>query len=1120
MKKTQTIGDFDSHAVKKALLIMKLSFLLVFVATLQVSANVNGQEKVSLKVSQVEIARVLNSIERQGTYRFLYNSRLKDIQKKISVNAEHTDIPELLTRIFEGTDLTYKLLDNNLIAVFSSTLAVQDITVTGKVTGEFGEALSGVSVTIRGSSRGTTTDNNGLYTLTVPPDATLIISYIGYSDQEIVIKDQSIVNIKLLPSNKALDQVVVVGYGTQKKIDVTGATATIKGSELVKQPVLTATQAMQGKAAGVQIISSGQPGTQPSVRIRGTGSMLGGADPLYVVDGVLTTDITNINTADIVNVDVLKDASSTAIYGARGANGVIIITTKQGATGKMQISYNGNVGVQMAAHLVKMANAQQYIDYVQASLGPPVPSTGYSTDWYKQILRNAIEQDHNISISGASEKNKYLLSFGYADDEGIVINNDFKRFTVRLNDEFKLANNLTLGTLASYTDGINQNVNLAIAYNDAYRAAPTIPGKINGKYGNTSLFQDVGNPILDINDNNDRVTDDRLQGNVYLEYKPIPWLTLRSSIGADWEDYYNRLYNYQFFADSTTFITPGGNQSNQNSSLALTTINTLHWVWDNTVTFNKHFGAHGLTVLVGTTAESVKGTSTTSTIDGVPPNPNLWNAGNGNQALPFSIAGSAEQQTRNSYIARVNYSYADRYLLTANFRADGSSTFPVNNRWGYFPSVGVGWIISKEDFMKSQRWFDVLKIRGSWGEAGNDVTGTGTQGYTLTLLQNLPYYFGGSPTSGSAISQIVDQNLKWETSTETDAAIEFSSLASRLTGEVSYYNKTVKNALIYVQIPSTLGSYNPTNGGQGFVLTNAASVQNKGVELTLNWHDHISKDFSYSIGGNVTFNNNNVTGLNGGQPYIDGPIGADQPYVTKTASGHPIGSYYVQKVLGVFQSQAEINSYTDKNGNLLQPTAEPGDFKYQYNSNGQLDSVYAGSYQPKAYYGINIGVNYKQFDISVGGYGSEGGKIYNGKKAFRQSLTDNVEASTAEKRWTNSNHSESEPVANGGNLPASTYFVETGSYFRINNINLGYTLKPSILQRTRVISSLRIYLSAQNPFTITKYSGFTPELQPPVVTSARVLGAPVTTGTPTNAGIELNAYPTVRTFSAGVNVAF
>ena len=1124
MKKNLTIGVSYLHAVKKALLIMKLTFLLLTVAMLQVSAKVNGQAKVSLQSNQEEIARVLANIEKQSDYRFLYNNALKAMKQKISINVHDLEIKDALNTIFSGTDLTYKMLNDNLIVVLSSVAVLQDIQITGKVTGENGEVLSGVSVSLIGTSRGTATDNNGDFTITVPQDGTLRISYVGYQNQEIKVNNQSLINVILKPSVNQMDQVVVVGYGSQRKIDVTGATATVKGSELVKQPVLTATQAMQGKVAGVQITSSGQPGSQPSVRIRGTGSAIGGAEPLYVVDGVLTTDILNINTADIVNVDVLKDASSTAIYGARGANGVIIITTKQGAKGKMQISYNGNVGIQSATHLVKMANAQQYANYVSASTFGivNVAQTGVSTDWYKQLLRNAVEQDHGITISGASDNTKYLLSIGYADDQGIVVNNDFKRFSVRSNEEFKLADNLRFGVLSSYTNADNQNVNMATAYNDSYRAAPIIPGLVNGKYGNTSLFQNVGNPLLDINNNNYRTLDNRLQGNAFLEYKPVPWLTLRSSIGADWDNTSYRIYNYQFFSDTATFIKGGGNQSNPNSTLSFTAANSLHWVWDNTITFNKRFNDHNITVLVGTTAEAVSSTSSFASVQGVPANPNLWYLHNGNNALPFSNDGFGTKQTRNSYIGRLNYSYKDRYLLTGNFRADASSNFPSQFRWGYFPSVGAGWVISKEAFMESQTVFDLLKLRGSWGQAGNDFTGLGSAGYSYTLLQNLPYYFGGTPgvpppgTSGSAKSQIIDQELKWETTTESDVALEFSALKSRLSGEFSYYSKIVKNALINVLVPSTLGSFN-SSGGQGYVLTNAASVQNRGVELSLNWHDNIKKDLSYFINGNVTFNQNKVVGLNGGQPYIDGPIGADQPYITRTDNGQPIGSFYVQKVIGVFQSLTEVDNYVDKNGNILQPGAQPGDFKYQY-TNGNLDSVYAGSYQPKAYYGINFGVNYKNFDLSVGGYGTMGGKIYNGKKAFRQNLYDNIEASTADNQWTPSNPSQTEPRANAGNLPASTYFVESGSYFRINNINIGYSLPKAFLQRTRVISSLRVYVSAQNPFTFTKYSGFTPEIEPPLPITASLSNAPPSSSSPTNSGIELNAYPSVRTISLGVNV--
>ena len=1004
--------------------------------------------------------------------------------------------------------LTIVILLFSLVQVSAKDFSATNVIsrVTGKIKDAKGEPVPFATVKIKGTIKAVTADDKGNFSILADENDTLLISSAGFMQVEVAVDGKKEFAITLKDSEQILDQVVVVGYGTQRKIDVTGAVANIKGEELVKQPVLSATQAIQGKVAGVQIISSGQPGSQPSVRIRGTGSILGGVEPLYVVDGIITSDITNINTADIVNMDILKDASSTAIYGARGANGVIIITTKQGTTGNIKVNYNVNVGVQQVSNLVKMANAQQYASYVSASTFGlvNVPQTGYSTNWYNQILRNAIEENHNVSLSGATDKAKYLLSFGYADDQGIVTNNDFKRFTVRSNDEFKISDNFKLGIMASYSNGNTQNVNLGSAYNNAYRASPLIPGRVNGKYGNTSLYQNVGNPILDINNNDNNTLYNRLQGNVFLEYKPTSWLTLKSSVGADLDNNVNRVYGYAFSADTATFVTAGGNQSNPISSLSFTNSNSFHWVWDNIATINKRFGKHNFTLLAGTTAEKNTSSYNFSSAEGVPPESNLWYLHNADLTLPFSNDGQGTKSTRNSYISRLNYGYDNKYLLTATYRADGSSNFPVSNRWGYFPSIGVGWVISKEDFMASQHLFNLLKVKASYGLAGNDVTGAGSAGYTSTLLTGLPYYFGNPPTatSGSVTSQIVDQGLKWETTKESDVAVEFSMLQSKLSGEVSYYSKVTKNSLINVLVPSTLGSYNP-NGGQGYVLTNAASVQNKGIELALNWHDKLNKNASYSIGGNVTINKNEVVGLNGGQPFIDGSIGADQPYITKTANGHPIGSFYVQQVEGVFQSQIDVSNYT-YNGQPLQSTAEAGDLKYQYNK-GQLDSVYAGSYQPKAYYGINLGFVYKRVDISLVGYGTIGGVIYNGKKAFRQSLRDNIEASTASNQWTTANHTNTEPRANAGSLPASTYFVEPGGYFRINNLNIGYNFSPELLAKTTFIKTLRAYASGQNLLTITKYSGFSPELQP---------------SSPTNSGIELNAYPSVRTFSIGLNVGF
>lgn len=1085
------------------LLVMKFLILFFWLGIVQVSAKGYSQEgRLTLNLRKVELSKALNAIEHESDYRFLYNSSEVPRHLLVSIQAANRPIAEILSKLFHGTNLSFRILDNHLVVIMPQGADDQVIHLQGKITDENNKPLIGVTIQVKGAHVGTVSDVNGEFSMSLPDSAVLVVSYVGYQTQEVPVNGRSEIHIVMLSGSSQLNQVVVVGYGTQRRRDITGATASIDGAELVKQPVLTATQAIQGKVAGVQIINSGAPGSSPQVRIRGTGTMLGGANPLYVVDGVITDDITNINTADIVSVDILKDASSEAIYGVRAANGVIIITTKQGRSGKLRVNYNMNVGMRMAANLVKMANSRQYLDYEQAALGPSLNPTPYSTDWYAQILRRGVEQNHDLSISGGTEKVKYLFSTDYLSDQGIIIDNHYNRFTLRTNDEFGLAKGLTFGIQASYSNARTRNVNLGSAYNDAYRASPLIQSMQSGKYGNTSLFQNVGNPILDIRDNNNNSYENRLQGTGYLRYKPFSWLTLQSSMGGDLYFTNNKTYNYQFASDTSTFIKAGGNQSNSLSNLSETYAKSFHWDWDNTATIEKQFGGNDLKLLIGTTAEEFYSDFLYGFRQNVPADPNLWYLQAGDQNTQRNNGGG-DKWTRNSYLSRINYSFLDKYLFTGTLRADGSSRFPAQNRWGYFPALGAGWIISSEPFMRQQTIFQLLKLRASWGKVGND--NIPSDAFALTLTPNLPYFFAGNAQSGSAVTQIKDKNLKWETTEESDLGIEFSALQGKLSGELDYYDKKTHDALIYVLIPATLGSQPNPNSSvpAGYVLTNAATVQNVGEEITLKWSDQINRDFSYYVGGNISFNKNDVVGLNGGQPYIDGPVGASQPYVTRTDNGHPIGSFYVQKVLGVFQSQAEINSYKDASGNLLQPDAQPGDFKYEF-KNGHLDSVFAGSYQPKAFYGLNAGLNYRNIDFSIDCYGNYGNKVYNGKKAFRQSVLDNVEAATATSRWTNSHHTNTEPRANGGDLPASTYFVESGSYFRINNLTIGYRIAEAKLKNTHVIRSLRVYLTSQNLLTIKKYSGFTAELP----------------GTPTDAGIELNAYPTSKTFALGVNVGF
>ncbi len=1117
MKKILTIEDCSPHAVKKALLIMKLTSLLILVATLQVSARVSGQGKVSLKLNQVEISKALHSIEGLGTYRFLYNSRLEAVSHKVNIDMTNSAIGDVLNKLFAGTDLSYKMLENNLIVVVSSTLAVQDIRITGKVTSTTGDPLQGVSVTVKGTTIGTTTDNNGGFALTVPQTGTLVFSSIGFDTHEQPITDSGVVNVSLAASNKVLDQVVVVGYGTQRRGDLTGAIGSVKGADISKQQVLTATQAIQGKVAGVQIISSGDPNSNPTVHIRGIGTTLGGVSPLFVVDGVITDDIRNINSADIVSIDVLKDASSTAIYGVRAANGVLLITTKKGKRGKPVVAYDGSVGVKEISKLVNMAGPHQYANYINEGniyygtgdtvISNAMLAAGANTDWFDAIIKRSLIQNHNISVSGGSENADYFLSAGYITDGGIIQTNAFKRFTVRSNNDYRITNNFKVSTLVSYSRTILRDVDLN-NFNLAYRAAPYVPAKIGNLYGNTSLANNVGNPLLNLDDVSNGTVDNRLQATIVAEYKPLPWITLHSSLGTDLDFYNNTNYDYLYLnsGPGNVFLTAGGNQYVNNSTLALTKNNYTRWLWDNTVTLAKTFDKHNFTLLAGTTAETFTSNSFLGSVKDVPPSPDRRYLSQGTLTTA-TVTNSGDKYTRESYIGRLNYNFDQRYYVTASIRADASSKFPSYDRWGYFPSVALAWNLAHENFFSGlNKTFDQLKIRGSWGKVGND--NIISNAYIPLATPNVPYFFNNGQYNGISFDAAANPNLKWETSKEYDLGLDFAVLHNRLNGTIDLYNKKTNNALIYVNFPGVYIGDVDNN-----YITNAADIRNKGIELSLNWSDNIDNNWKYSIGGNIAFNQNRVIGLNGGQALYDGNLNGYQ--VTKTDNGQPIGAFFLRQFDGIFQNAAQI-------ANSAQKSAQVGDIRYKDISgpNGKQDGViddfdraFSGSYQPKYTYGITGSVSYKTFDLSFNTYGTHGGKIYNGKKQLTGSDPyDNIETKVATGRWTVNNPSNSIPRATIGTLPASTYFLESGNFFRINNITLGYTLPKPFLTKAK-FQNLRIYVTTQNPFTFTKYSGFTPELAPPINTLS-------STPSTTNAGIEQAIYPSTRSLSGGINFSF
>ncbi len=1098
MKKIERLLILKKRSIFKMLLLMKFTIAFILLASLQLSAKTFSQERITINLKSADLKTALKQIEKKSIFRFLYNDEIVSSNQKVSINAVNLPVLEVLDGIFSETELTYRILNNNLVVITKKTFVVKDVSVSGKVTNSAGEPVQGVTVSVKGSAAGTSTNTTGNYTLSVPDGATLVYSSVGYEPQEIVVNGRTEINVVLVTSAKEIEQVIVVGYGTARKKDLTGSVASVTGAELAKQPVLTATQAVQGKVAGVQVISSGDPNALPVIRIRGTGTMLGGANPLYVVDGIINDDIRNINSADIVSLDILKDASATAIYGMRAANGVVLITTKKGRPGKMLINYDASFGVKEATRLVDMAGAKQYAGYVnEASVyygsGDSIVTqatlqNGGNTDWYDEILKKGFFQNHNLSLSGGSDKINYFLSAGYLSDEGIIRTNNFNRFTIRSNNDYKISNKFKVSTLLSYSRSDVRNIDLG-AFNVAYRAAPYVVAKQNNLYGNTSLSNNVGNPILDQDKNNNSGKGDRFQGNIVGEYKPITWLTLRTSFGVDKNNFrsVNFGYKYANAGPNNVFLTSGSNQLRNNSTLTVEESQGNRWVWDNTATIVKKFGDHNFNLLVGTTAEEIKQNKIGGRRLDVPEDEDQWylNAGS---TIGATNVNDGDKSTRSSYLGRLNYNFKDKYFLTATGRYDATSRLPKDNRWGFFPSVGVGWVISSEQFMENQKTFDNLKLRASYGKVGND--GIPSNAFTSLATPNLPYFINGVEVLNFRLEQLYDPRIKWEVTTEVNIGLDFGLLKRRLSGTIDVYDRKTEDALVRIKTPTILGDDE--------YITNAATFTNKGVELGLNWADNISRDWKYNFGGNVAFNKNRIENLNGGQAIPDGNVGG-KGTTTLSDNGQPIGSFYLWEVDGIFQTAAEI-------AGSAQPGAKPGDLRYRdVNGDKQInasDRVFQGSYQPKVTYGINGGVSFKTLDLSIGGYGTSGGKIYNGKKAARGDFRDNIETEIAINRWTPNNPNTTVPRANLNELDASTYFLENGDFFRINNLTLGFTLPANTLSALK-IQSLRVYATVQNLATFTGYSGFTPEIN---------------TGNTLAGGIESSIYPTTRTFALGINV--
>jgi len=934
------------------------------------------------------------------------------------------------------------------------------------------------------------TNKSGLIEFYANKKSTIILRADNYLEKRIQL-DSAKENMLVFLESKSekFDEVVVVGYATSKRKELTGSIGTVSGATLSKQPVLTATQAMQGKLAGVQITNYGSPGSAPTVRIRGTGSVIGGAEPLYVVDGVITEDIRNINNADILSVDVLKDASSTAIYGVRASNGVILITTKAGSKGKASVTYDGYFGIKSITNKVKMAGPNLFANYSNEAAGTQAVIAGDitgATDWFDAITRTGLQQNHSISVSGGGELANSLFSINYMKEEGILKGNDYERLSIRNNNNFNISQSLKIGNNINLSTYHSNNKPFSL-FTQAYNAAPIYTAKdANGVYGYTTK-SDVGNPLAALELTDDQSFGYRLMGNMFADLELVKGLTFRTSFGTDMFDNNGENYQCKYKVSPT--------QKYDTTTLTVSNNRGYRWIWDNLMTYAKSFKTQNVKLMLGHTAEQYDGYMYSMSRDGVPPQQQYRYLNTGNSTVQTNLQYQkpiGDYGRRESFLARVNYGYKDKLFVTASFRRDGSSKFPEANRWGNFPSVGLGYELSKESFFHVPK-LDYLKIRASWGKVGNDRI---YPSEFITLLSSgLTAVFGNTIKNGTTIAEIKDPNLKWETTTEYDLGLDYEMFGGRIRGTIDYYYKYTAGALFNIPLSAGLGDNNNS------MLTNAADISNTGLEFSISFNNNkTTSNLKYTYGLNATFNRNRVENLGLGQPTNFGNLNNGE-FATRVATGHPIGSFWVYETNGVYQNEAEVNNSAHLFG------AKPGDLRLvDKNGDGIIndkDRQYVGSYQPICYLGFNSQMNYKNWDLSFDIISNIGNKVFNGKKTVRYGGNYNVEYEVAMQRWTTAKPTNEYPRAFNGVPKPSDYFVESGSFARLNNLTLGYTLPAAWAQKSKV-KSYRFYITAQNLLTWKAYSGFTAELP----------------GSPPEAGIELNVYPTSNTILTGINIQF
>lgn len=1106
---------FKNPRFKQIFRIMRIStFLLMVCVFCSYAGNAHSQNaKVSIRMNNVKLDKILNEIENQTDYLFIYNNQV-DINKITSVKVKNEAVAQVLDRILSGTGINYELEGTHIIL---TTEAIKDLhaqqqakTVTGTVTDVSGEPIIGANIRIKGTTTGTITDIDGNLSIKAEPQSVIEVSYIGYLTQETVINNQKSIRFLLKEDTKTLDEVVVIGYGVQKKADLTGSVANINTEKLNTQSNANIGQALQGKIAGVDIVSQGgAPGSGTRIMVRGIGT-LNNASPLYIVDGMYMNSIDHINPNDIASIDVLKDASSAAIYGSRAANGVIIVTTKEGSNteGKPIIDLSVNLGISTASKFLDMLDAKGWAEVTtiaRQAIGKPALDMATDlankpdNDWQDIMFRPALMQNYNLSVKGGGKYSTYYTGLGYFNQDGIVKGTNYQRYNIQSKNDYKrgifsAGTNLIISF--SHDKPLHQELRGGMI-GTILQSVPTLEkydDTREGGYGGT--YGDVVNiphPLAIIDDNiMDRYNENvKIFANLYAQIELFKGLKYKLNLTPDFsfERYKNYLNKYDFGL-ATNSITQLTERQRRRRNILV----------ENLLTFDRTFGEHKISALAGYTYQDSRFRHIQAYGEGLPQGLEEIDAATTNR----SNEGNSWRSVLTSILGRVFYSYQNKYLFTATIRRDGSSKFGKNNRYGYFPSFSLGWNVAEEKFMENVHWLDQLKLRGGYGVLGNQEIDNYQYSSTITTGINYPDGNGGL-LQGAFPKNFANPDIKWEETAMTNVGIDFMAFNNRLSLTADYYVKNTKDILLTVPIPIS-------SGGANDPIRNAGKIRNNGFEFNLGWMDQPNPDISYGINLIGSFNKNKVIAMGSESGSIKGGSTNQNITTSETKAGYPIGGYWLISTAGYFNSQEEVDAYA-KDGKKIQPAAEPGDIKFvDANNDGVInddDRVFQGSPFPDFTFALNGNMRYKNFDLSIGLQGVLGNKIYN---ATRQTLEDVTKGSnflaSCLDYWTPENKNASHPRLtwddpNRNTRAESDRYLENGSYLRLRSVQLGYTFPQTWFKGA--IQHARVYINAENLFTITSYSGYSPD---------------VNADNANYRGFDNFIYPTNRTFMLGLNVTF